>query len=99
MVNFSGTDTVAALSTIARFYDMPCAGHSIPAAEHSTITSWTQSGEADAFKNMLTQFPTGLVAVVSDSYNIWLVLQSHFYRVDVCVGKHVALSGVISSKS
>ena len=42
-------------------------GTSIPAAEHSTITSWTKEGEKDAFKNMLTQYPKGLVAVVSDS--------------------------------
>ena len=41
------------------------------AAEHSTITSWTRSGESDAFKNMLTQFPKGLVAIVSDSYDIY----------------------------
>lgn len=37
----------------------------------STITSWGQENEADAFRNMLTQFPSGLVAVVSDSYDIW----------------------------
>lgn len=37
----------------------------------STITTWGQEGEYDAFKNMLTKFPTGLVAVVSDSYNLW----------------------------
>ncbi len=37
----------------------------------STITTWTQTGELEAFKNMLTQFPKGLVAIVSDSYNIW----------------------------
>lgn len=47
------------------------AGFSIPAAEHSTITSWTKSGEGKAFANMLEQFPTGLVAVVSDSYDIY----------------------------
>merc|ERR1719198_706682 len=46
-------------------------GTSIPAAEHSTITSWTKAGEKDAFKNMLTQYPEGLVAVVSDSYDVY----------------------------
>ena len=46
-------------------------GTSIPAAEHSTITSWTKAGEIDAFRNMLTQYPKGLVAVVSDSYSIY----------------------------
>ena len=54
-----------------KFYNEPCAGFSIPAAEHSTITSWGSDREIDAYKNMLTQYPTGLVAVVSDSYDIF----------------------------
>ena len=29
------------------------------------------AGELDAFRNMLTQYPEGLVAVVSDSYNVF----------------------------
>ena len=37
----------------------------------STITTWGQDGEVEAFRNMLTQFPNGLVACVSDSYNIY----------------------------
>ncbi len=38
----------------------------------STITTWGQDkGEVDAFRNMLEQFPNGLVAVVSDSYSIY----------------------------
>ena len=37
----------------------------------STITTWGKEGEIEAFRNMLTQFPTGLMACVSDSYNIW----------------------------
>jgi nicotinamide phosphoribosyltransferase len=49
------------------------AGFSIPAAEHSTITSWGKSHEADAYRNMVKQFggKDKLVAVVSDSYNIF----------------------------
>jgi nicotinamide phosphoribosyltransferase len=46
-------------------------GFSIPAAEHSTITAWGPQNEAQAYRNMLTQFPDGLVAVVSDSYNVY----------------------------
>jgi nicotinamide phosphoribosyltransferase len=71
LVNFKGTDTLAALEFGREYYDEPMAGFSIPAAEHSTITSWGQEHEVDAFRNMLTQYPTGLVAVVSDSYNIY----------------------------
>jgi nicotinic acid phosphoribosyltransferase len=45
--------------------DLKPISFSIPAAEHSTITSWGQTGEREAFENMLTQYPTGLVAVGS----------------------------------
>ena len=56
-----------------RFYGEPMAGYSIPAAEHSTMTAWGSEGEVDAYANMLKQFGgTGkLVAVVSDSYDLW----------------------------
>lgn len=71
LVNFQGTDTTAAVITARQYYACPMAGFSIPAAEHSTITSWGRDREVDAFRNMLQQFPEGLVACVSDSYNIW----------------------------
>lgn len=71
LVNFKGTDTVEALLVAKRFYGEAMAGFSIPAAEHSTITSWGKDHEVDAFRNMLEQYPKGLVAVVSDSYDIF----------------------------
>lgn len=71
LVNFQGTDTVAALELLRQHYYTRMAGFSIPAAEHSTITSWGRDNELQAYKNMLVQFPAGLVAVVSDSYDIY----------------------------
>lgn len=72
LLNFYGTDTIEALLGAAEFYHCPMAGHSVPAAEHSTITSWGKSGEADAYRNMLTAFSDfSMVAVVSDSYDIY----------------------------
>lgn len=71
VVNFKGTDTVAGLVLLRKFYGEPVAGFSIPAAEHSTITSWGREHEVEACRNMLTQYPTGLVATVSDSYDIF----------------------------
>jgi len=74
LVNFGGGDTMPALVLLMEYYGLDYGsmiGTSIPAAEHSTITSWTKTGEVEAFKNMLTQYPKGLVAVVSDSYNIY----------------------------
>jgi len=71
LTSFKGTDTMQALVCARKYYDERMAGYSIPAAEHSTITSWGRKNEAQAFGNMLEQFPTGLVAVVSDSYDIF----------------------------
>nr|HMS42363.1 nicotinate phosphoribosyltransferase [Pyrinomonadaceae bacterium] len=73
LVNFMGTDTMSALLIHREFYNSQMAGFSIPAAEHSTITSWGRENEAEAYRNMLKQFakPNSLVAVVSDSWNIY----------------------------
>lgn len=71
LVNFLGTDTMAALTMLRDYYNCECAGISIPASEHSTITSWEEKNEVHAFENMLKQFPDGIIACVSDSYNIF----------------------------
>jgi len=70
LVNFVGSHTMVALLMLKEYYDMPCAGYSIPSAEHSTITCWGREGELEAFRNMLDTFNKGMVSVVSDSYDI-----------------------------
>jgi len=74
LVNFMGTDTVEGVMYARKYYAESMAGFSIPASEHSTITSWGgPDQEIDAFKNMLKQFakPGAMVACVSDSYDIY----------------------------
>lgn len=73
LVNFLGTDTIAALVAARRYYDCDVAGFSIPAAEHSTITGWGRDQESAAYRNMVAQFgkPGAVFAVVSDSYDIF----------------------------
>ena len=47
LVNFGGSDTMPGLCCLVEYYGWPLAmtlGTSIPAAEHSTITSWTKEG-------------------------------------------------------
>jgi nicotinamide phosphoribosyltransferase len=79
LVNFSGTDTVTGILFAKKYYggiEMPA--FSIPAAEHSTITAFGRDGETDAYRNMLTQFakPGSVVAVVSDSYDIYNAVEN-----------------------
>jgi len=77
LVSFTGTDTLSALLTAREFYGEEMAGQSIPAAEHSTITSWGRGQEADAYRNMLRRFarPGAALAVVSDSYDIYRAVE------------------------
>ncbi|MEY3106155.1 MAG: hypothetical protein RIT35_318 [Pseudomonadota bacterium] len=77
LVNFTSTDTVAGLVCARKYYNEKMAGFSAPAAEHSTITSWGKDGEVAAYRNMLTQFAgkDKILAVVTDSYNIWHALE------------------------
>jgi nicotinamide phosphoribosyltransferase len=73
LVNFMGTDTITGVLYAREYYNAGIAGFSIPAAEHSTITSWGREGEVDAYRNMLNSFakPGSIVAVVSDSYDVY----------------------------
>ena len=73
LVNFQGTDTVEALLFARRYYGADMAGFSVPAMEHSTVTSWGREGEVDSYRNMVkvNGKPGGIVSVVSDSYDIF----------------------------
>lgn len=84
LLNFQGTDTVAGIRLAQRYYGRdlasPMFGFSIPASEHSTITAWGREKEPQAMANMLEQYPAGLVACVSDSYNIFLACEEVWGR-------------------
>lgn len=73
LINFMGTDTVSGVLAAMEYYDAPVVGFSIPAMEHSTVTSWGRENEVKAYRNMLKNYakPGALLACVSDSYDIY----------------------------
>ncbi len=79
LLNFFGTDTLAGWMGAVEHYHANTAslGFSIPASEHSTITSWGKDFEIDAFENMIEEFgePDAIYACVSDSYDIMAALR------------------------
>ncbi len=78
LVNFQGSDTLAGVFCANTYYNHPMSGFSIPAAEHSTITAWGRWRECEAYANMLDHFatPGAILAVVSDSYDLWNALEN-----------------------
>lgn len=73
LINFMGTDTVSGILAAMEYYDAEVCGFSIPAMEHSTVTSWGRDHEVDSYRNMLKHYgkPGALLACVSDSYDIF----------------------------
>ena len=71
LINFMGTDTIAGILHAKEFYEAGACGFSIPASEHSTMTSWGEHCEFDAYKNMVEVYakPQATFACVIDSYD------------------------------
>ncbi len=80
LVNFMGTDTVAGLLYARKYYDAEMPGFSIPASEHSTMTSWGagSDNEKQAFVNMIDQFgkTSDIYACVSDSWDFYQAINT-----------------------
>lgn len=72
LVNFKGTDTIAAMRLAKEFYGASYndLAYSVPASEHSVMTALGQEGEEQVFLNLLKTYPNGILSIVSDSYNI-----------------------------
>lgn len=71
LLNFKTTDTLSAIMAAKKYYHEPMAGYSIPASEHSTMTSWGKDNETNAYENMILKFEDWeAYSVVSDSYDI-----------------------------
>ena len=84
LANFIGTDTIPAIARIKKNYiTMPenPVGVSVPASEHSVacmnISENTDlfQGEVDMIERFITElFPTGIVSLVSDTYDFWSIV-------------------------
>lgn len=76
LINFVGSDTIIGQRYASMYYNSPLISKSVPASEHSTITAYGQSGEKEAYRNIIKTFSGNgnIYACVSDSYDIWNAL-------------------------
>jgi nicotinamide phosphoribosyltransferase len=78
LLAFTGTDSLVALDWIDHYYpgsNVAVIGGSVPASEHSVMCAGGELGEEATFEHILNIYPTGIVSVVSDTWNLWSVLQ------------------------
>lgn len=73
LINFMGTDTMLGVLFAQEYYgatSMP--GFSVPASEHSSMTSWKPENETKAYANMLDMYQGyPIVSIVADSYDFF----------------------------
>lgn len=72
LLSFKGSDSIMGSILAQRYYHTDkVMGQSIPATEHSVCTLLGEEGELEVFRHILKTFPTGTVACVSDSFDIF----------------------------
>ncbi len=77
LTSFYGSDTVPALRCAEQYYGTApgeLVMASVPATEHSVMCSYGRDDELGAFRRMLDLYPTGIVSIVSDTFDVYRVL-------------------------
>lgn len=84
LINFKGTDTLKAMEFVHRFYGAKWTdlAYSVPASEHSIMTSEGRDGEYRVLDRLLDEFPTGILSVVIDSYDTYAFIDAVIERRD-----------------
>lgn len=78
LLSFTGTDTIPAIDALEKYYhadaNKELIGGSVAATEHSVMCSGSKDGELETFKRLITEvYPTGIVSIVSDTWDLWKV--------------------------
>lgn len=82
LLSFSGSDSLIARRWIKQYYGGPFVAESCVATEHSVMSAGTAvSSEYETFERILDTFPTGTVAIVSDTYDLWRVITEYLPKL------------------
>jgi nicotinamide phosphoribosyltransferase len=75
LVYFDGTDNLPAMDLIENYYG-GLTGVSVPATEHSVMCAGGQDDELGTYNRLLDTYPTGILSVVSDTWDLWNVIDN-----------------------
>lgn len=76
LLSFTGTDNIAAVKYIRDAYQgkNTFIGGSVPATEHSVMCAGGKESEIETFRRLLKTYPSGVVSIVSDTWDFWNVI-------------------------
>jgi nicotinamide phosphoribosyltransferase len=79
---FTGTDTIPAIYALKSSYKGEgLIGASVPATEHSVMCMGQKDDEIGTFSRLLDLYPTGILSVVSDTWDLWKVLTEYLPKL------------------
>lgn len=75
LTSFLGTDSLPAIWGARHYYnETEFVAGSVPATEHSVMCAGSKEDELGTFKRLLETYPTGILSVVSDTWDLWNVI-------------------------
>lgn len=76
--SFRGSDSLPVIHGARQYYDAEDAVvHSVNATEHSVMCAGSKGDELGTFRYLMNQFPTGILSVVSDTWDLWKVITEY----------------------
>lgn len=74
-ISFLGSDSLPVIHGARQYYGNPFEPvvHSVNATEHSVMCAGSKEGELETFRYLMNQFPTGILSIVSDTWDLWKV--------------------------
>jgi nicotinamide phosphoribosyltransferase len=78
LLSFTGTDNLPAVKLINDVYHgkNTFVGGSVPATEHSVMCAGGMESELETFDRLITNYPSGVVSIVSDTWDFWNVINN-----------------------
>lgn len=79
LLSFTGSDAVPAVQWINHYYpgDNGLIAASVPATEHSVMCAGGEDDELETFRRLLKLYPSGILSVVSDTWDFFKVLTEY----------------------
>ncbi|MGO4918797.1 nicotinate phosphoribosyltransferase [Maribacter spongiicola] len=75
---FLGSDTLPVISSLRKYYNAEgFVVGSVNATEHSVMCAGTKDDEIGTFRALMNTYPTGILSVVSDTWDLWKVLTEY----------------------
>lgn len=78
LTSFMGSDSLPAIYGARKYYGAEgMVSGSVNATEHSVMCAGGKEDEVETFRRLLDTYPTGILSVVSDTWDLWKVCTEH----------------------